>query len=72
MNTTKFMFRDRNNLLPFYLQKLYSIKLHNTYLFNRFKVWTDKKALSIIGVAQLTKASDKQSVEREFKPRPNH
>ena len=34
------MFRARNNLLPFNLKKLYSIKLHNTYLFYRFKVRT--------------------------------
>ena len=52
MNTIKFMFRARNNLLPINLQKLYSIKLHNTYLFHRFKVRTDRKALclSIIGL----------------------
>ena len=37
MNTIKFMFRARNNLLPINLQKLYSIKLHNTYLFHRLK-----------------------------------
>ena len=48
MNTIKFMFRARNNLLPINLQKLYSIKLHNTYLFHRLK---DRKSfcLSITG-----------------------
>ena len=51
MNTIKFMFRARNNELPINLQKLYSIKLHNTYLFHRLKVRTDRKAfcLSITG-----------------------
>ena len=40
-----------NYLLPINLQKLYSIKLHNTYLFHRFKVRTDRKSfcLSITG-----------------------
>ena len=45
MNTMKFVFRARNNLLPFNLQKLYSIKLHNKYLCHRFRVRTDSKAL---------------------------
>ena len=51
MNTIKFIFRARNNLLPINLQKLYSIKLHNTYLFHRLKVRTDRKSvcLSITG-----------------------
>ena len=51
MNTIKFMFRARNNLLPINLQKLYSIKLHNTYLFHRLKFRTDRKSfcLSITG-----------------------
>ena len=51
MNTIKFMFRARINLLPINLQKLYSIKLHNTYLFHRLKVRTDIKSfcLSITG-----------------------
>ena len=44
MNTIKFMFRARNNVLPINLQKLYSIKLHNTYLFHRLKVRTDRKS----------------------------
>ena len=50
MNTIKFMFRARNNLLPFNLKKkLYSInsinsiKLHNSSLFHKFKVRTDRK-----------------------------
>ena len=47
MNTMKFMFNARNNLLPFNFQTLYSIKLHNTYLFHRFKVRTDRKALCL-------------------------
>ena len=51
MDTMKFMFRVGNNILPFNLQKLYSIKLHDTYLFHRFKVKTNRKAfcLSITG-----------------------
>ena len=51
MNTIKFMFSVRNNLLPINLQNLYSINLHNTYLFHRFKVRTDRKSfcLSITG-----------------------
>ena len=43
MNKIKFMFRARNNLLLINLQTLYSIQLHNTYLFHRFKVRTDRK-----------------------------
>ena len=55
MNTIKFMFRARNNLLPINLQTLYSIKLHNTYLFHRLKVRTDRKSfcLSITGSIEL-------------------
>ena len=41
------MLRARNNLLPFNLQKLYSIKLHNQYLFYRFKVRTDRKSFCL-------------------------
>ena len=47
MNTIKFMFRASNNLLTIILQTLYSIKLHNTYLFHRFKVRTDRKAFCL-------------------------
>ena len=47
MNTIKFMFRARNNLLPINLQKLYSIKLHNTYLFHRLKFRTDRKSFCL-------------------------
>ena len=53
MNTIKFMFRARKNVLPiYYLHKLYSIKLHNTYLFHRLKVRTYRKSfcLSNIGL----------------------
>ena len=47
MNTMKFMFRARNNVLPFNLQKLYSIKLHNKYAFHGFKVRPDIKAFRL-------------------------
>ena len=52
MITIKFMFRTRNNLLLINFQKLYLIKLHNTYLFHRFKVRIARKAfcLSTIGL----------------------
>ena len=44
MNSIKFMFKARNNLLNINLQKLYSIKLHNTYLFHILKIRTDRKS----------------------------
>ena len=51
INTKKFMFSARNHLLPINVHKLYSIKLHSTYLFHRFKDITYRKdfCLSIIG-----------------------
>ena len=55
MNTIKFMFRTRNNVLPINLQNLYSNKLYNTYLFHRFNVRIDRKyfCLSITGPPRL-------------------
>ena len=43
MNTMKFMFRDRNKLLPFKLKKLYSFIFNNTYIFHKLKVRTNIK-----------------------------
>ena len=47
MNSIKFMFRARNNILPKNLQLLYKAKSYNGNLFHRIKVRTDRKAFCL-------------------------
>ena len=42
MNSIKFMFRSRNNVLPKNLQLLYKAKSYNGNLFNRIKIRNDR------------------------------
>ena len=43
MNSIKFMFRARNNILPKNLRLLYKAKYYNGNLFHRIKVRSDRK-----------------------------
>ena len=47
MNSIKFMFLARNNILPKNLQLLYKVKSYNGNLFHRIKLRTDRKAFCL-------------------------
>ena len=53
MNSIKFMFRARNNVLPKNLQLLYKAKFNNGNLFQRIKVRTVRKSFCLLNTVTI-------------------